>query len=84
MSKILISSVETYRFDSEEEVVSFLESVKDNNKYTLLSYSSRVKNLKSKGEIVDSWFQVQVKKVFNDEKEPSLEGNYFSTGLGDN
>lgn len=81
MSKILISTTETYRMDSEDEVAAFLEEVKKNSNYSLQSYSSKVKEIKAKGEVTDSWHQVQVRKIFNNEKEPDMGG--ISAGLGD-
>jgi hypothetical protein len=41
--------------------------------FTLASFSYKTRYQKSKGEIIDEWQLVTVKKVFNDEKEPYSE-----------
>jgi hypothetical protein len=66
MSKYLITTSETYRVDSEEEVNILLEEAKTSNKY-----DCQYKEKKIKGEVLDSWYKVTLVKNFNDEKEPS-------------
>jgi hypothetical protein len=70
MSKFLISTVETYRVDSESEVASMIETAKKDNKFILSKYQSEKKEVKAKGEVVDEYFKVQLTKIFNDIKEP--------------
>jgi hypothetical protein len=36
----------------------------------LASFSYKYKCTKQKGEIIDEWYQVSIKKVFNEEKDP--------------
>lgn len=69
--KILLSSVDTYRVDTVEEVEQLHEELKSNDNFTLTSFSYKTKYIKEKGEIVEEYQVVQAKKVFTDEKEPS-------------
>ena len=67
----LLTTTETYRFESENEVTAFLDSVKENQKnYILSKYSTVHKEKKVKGEVEDEWYRVTIVKVFNKEKEP--------------
>ena len=52
----LLTTTETYRFESENEVTEFLDSVKENQKNYILSK--------------DEWYRVTIVKEFNKEKEP--------------
>ena len=64
MSKFLVSTVETYRVDSDEEA-------KHSSMFELGKYSSEYKERKAKGEVIDSYYKVTLTKTFNDIKEPS-------------
>lgn len=70
--KYLISTTEIYRADSEVEAVQLIEDAKQDNHFILAKYTSQFKERKQKGEVVDSWYQVSLKKVFTDEKEPEF------------
>lgn len=70
--KYLISTTEIYRANSEAEAVQLIEEAKADNHFILAKYSSQFKERKQKGEVVDSWYQVSLKKVFTDEKEPEF------------
>ena len=70
--KYLISTTEIYRADSEAEAVQLIEDAKQDNHFILAKYTSQFKERKQKGEVVDSWYQVSLKKVFNYEKEPEF------------
>lgn len=72
MSKYLISTVETYRVDSEPEAVALIEEAKKGS-YSLGKYSTEYKERKSKGEVIDSFYKVTLTKLFNDIKEPDIE-----------
>lgn len=71
----LISVVEQYRLDSEEEVKEFIDSVKataDEKGYSIKSYSSTLKEKKKKGVVVADGYLVKIAKeydVFWDEEE---------------
>ena len=73
MAKYLISTVETYRVDTETQVKELIEEAKANPYYKLSKYASQKKEKKAKGEIVDEWFRVTLTKVFEDEKDPYAE-----------
>ena len=70
--KYLISTTDIYRADSEAEAVQLIEEAKQDNHFILAKYSSQFKERKQKGEVVDSWYQVSLKKVLTDEKEPEF------------
>lgn len=77
--KYLIRSVETYRVATEAEAKKAIEEAKADKAYTLSKYSSEYKCSKSKGEIVDEWWRVQLVKDFNVEKEPDTRVNVTYT-----
>ena len=89
MSKYLVSTVETYRVDSEAEVKQAIEEAKQNKSFTLTKYTSEYKERKLKGEVVDQYFKLQLTKVFNDIKEPDtyvdvnykVEAGYFPPAI---
>lgn len=82
MAKYLISTVETYRADSEGEAAQIINEAKACNDWNLSKYSSVKKERKIKGEVVDEWYKVSLVKIFDDEKEPSgtMEVNYTIGG----
>lgn len=66
--KIILSNTEIYRIDSEEEVKEAIEEAKTNadlEGYILKGYSSKIKEKKSKGEVIDSGYEVTLKKEYN-------------------
>jgi hypothetical protein len=71
--KYLITTTETYRVDSEEEVEAILEEAKNDSNYSLVKYSSMYKEKKAQGDVVDSWFKLTLTKTFTDEKEPDRD-----------
>ena len=70
MAKYLIKTVETYRCDTENEAKNFIESQKNGGQYTLSKYTSETKEVKEKGEVVDSYQLVSLTKVFDNAKDP--------------
>ena len=72
MSRHLISTTEVYRVDSEAECAEIIDAAKRNPQFELKKYTSVKKERKQKGEVIDSWYQVSLKKVFTDEKEPEF------------
>lgn len=70
MSKYLISSVDTYRVDSEIEAKELIEAAKADPMFNLKKYTTEKKCTKSKGEIVDEWLRVSLQREFTSEKEP--------------
>ena len=66
--KKLISVVEQYRLDTEEEATHFIEECKEDAEkhgYTLKSYSSTKKEKKAKGEIIDEAVLVKLAKDYD-------------------
>lgn len=78
MSKYLISTCETYRVESENEVKNTIEEAKKDKKFVLTKYVSEYKERKQKGEVIDNYYKLTLTKVFNDLKEPdcSVEVSY--------
>ena len=70
MAKYLVSTVETYRVDTESEATKAIEEAKQDNSYILGKYASEHKERKSKGEVVEEYWKLTLTKIFNDIKEP--------------
>lgn len=68
--KYLLTTVETYRVDSEENAAALIEQAKNEKGFALIKYNCEHKERKAKGEVVDSWFRVTLTKLFTDEREP--------------
>ena len=68
--KYLIATQEIYRVGTVEEVERLHEELKNDPIFTLGAFSYKYKCQKQKGEIIDEWQQVTVKKLFNEEKDP--------------
>ena len=68
--KYLINSVDVYRVPTVNDVERLHEELKNDSHFTLASFSYKTKQIKAKGEIIDEYQLVSVKKLFNDEKEP--------------
>lgn len=70
MSKFLINVVETYRVDTDDEAKKLIEEAKRSSMFSLGKYSSEYKEVKQKGEVVESYYKVSLAKTFNDIKDP--------------
>ena len=66
----LIKSSETYRINNESEVNALLEESKNDSSFELRGYTTKKKDVKVKGEIVDTYYLVTLIKAFNDENDP--------------
>lgn len=66
----LVNVVETYRVPTVEDAERLHQEMKNDPHFTVASFGYKTKQIKSKGEVVDEYQLVQVKKIFNDEKEP--------------
>jgi hypothetical protein len=66
----LTNVVETYRVDTEDQVLRMIEEAKQDNRFTLVKHTSQYKEKKAKGEVIDQWYKVSLTKQFGDEKEP--------------
>lgn len=71
MSKYLINRIDTFRVDTEEEAKVFIEQLKQGSG-ELLKHSIEYKEQKAKGEVIQSWYRLVVKRQYNDEKEPII------------
>lgn len=81
--KYLITTTEVYRVDEEGAATALIDSAKHDSSYDLMKYSSTKKERKSKGEVIDSWYQVSLTKSFNDEKDPISDVNVRYVNAGD-
>lgn len=67
--KTKLSILEKYRIDSESEVEEFLEDMKKDaatKGYLLDAYSSKKKEKKSKGTVIDEAYEVTVTKKYSE------------------
>ena len=69
MSKYLINRVDTFRVDTETEAKNFIEQLKKSDG-EVVKHSIEYKEQKSKGEVIQSWYRLIIKRQYNDEKEP--------------
>ena len=67
----LIKTTEVYRVETEEQAKNFIEEQKQNDTYEITKYATERKDRKVKGEIVESYYQTTITKVFNDIKDPT-------------
>lgn len=66
----LVQVTETYRVDTEDQVIKMIDEAKEDRRFTLVKHASQYKERKAKGEVVDAWYKVSLTKQFTDEKEP--------------
>lgn len=67
----MISDTTVYRVGTVEEVEKLHSELKADGRFELTSFSYKTKNIKEKGEILETYQLVTAKKVFNDEKDPT-------------
>lgn len=75
MSKYLLEVTEKYRVDSESEAGILIDDAKSDGRYTLSKYTNVRKEIKQKGEVVDSYHVVTLIKKMDNEKEPCGEAS---------
>ena len=73
MSIYLVKTTDVYRVDSVGEVEQLQKEIKGDPHFELESFAYQQKQVKQKGEIVDEYCLVTVKKKFNDPKEPTSD-----------
>lgn len=89
MIKWLIKSTNEFRLDTMEDVEAFhkdLQKEASTNGYTLTNFSWAEKEVKSKGEVIESYFQVKYTFVFNNLKDPEnafFKAEFPSSEMGD-
>ncbi len=71
--KYLITTVETYRVDTEAEAKELIETAKKDGTSILSKYTSEYKERKAKGEVIDEYFKVTLTRQFTDIKEPDTQ-----------
>ena len=72
VSKALVSTVESYRLETEDEVNRFKQEQReeaDRIGYVINTFNISLKEKKSKGEVVETWYIVSIKKIFEDPKD---------------
>lgn len=77
MAKYLISTTNTYRVANVEEALALRSELQRSDWGTLSSFTYAVKEVKSKGEIVDEFVVVKAKMDFNNVKEPEFDVDVF-------
>lgn len=75
MSQYLINTVETYRVDSEAEAVAAIDAAKKDKNFILSKYTTEYKEVKAKGEVIDTYYKVTLTKKFTDIKEPDCQAS---------
>lgn len=71
-----LSSVDKFRIDTIEEKDSFEDAVRQDGieqGYIVKGFKYTEKNVKEKGDIIDTFYIVEVSKEFQDAKEPYKE-----------
>lgn len=64
--RTLLSTVETYRVDTEGEAKALIEEVKaEADDYSVTNYSSTYKEKKKKGEVITTGYAVKVTKTYS-------------------
>jgi hypothetical protein len=74
MSRYLLKAVDTYRVPDEAAVEALHDELLEDPTFDLTGFSYKVKQIKSKGEVVEEYMVVQATKQFTNEKDP--EGSY--------
>lgn len=66
---ILLSQTEKYRAESEQEARDYITKVSEEQYqqgYKLIDSGSKYRNKKVKGDIADEWYEVTIKKSFEE------------------
>lgn len=66
----LLNGVNTYRVPTEEAALGLREELNNSPYGELTAFSYTVKEVKQKGEVIDTYYVVKAKLVFTNEKEP--------------
>lgn len=76
--KYLVKTTETYRVDSDAEVLSMINAAKESSQWEFEGHTSKKKQIKQKGQVVEEYYLLTLTKSFNDEKEPmdDIDINY--------
>lgn len=71
----LITRTDVFRVDTVAEVEQLHAELKEADGFELVAFSYKTKEIKQKGEVIDTYQLVTAKKVFNDEKNPDGFGD---------
>lgn len=77
MSKYLINAVDVYRVGTVAEVEKLHEELLNDNRFQLVEFSYKTKEIKAKGQVIEEYQVVKAKKLFNDEKDPDTTVDVF-------
>ena len=64
--KVKVKVVETFHVDSETEVESLVNESKADHSFVLTGYKRKLKEIKKKGEVIDSYYIVELSKTFDE------------------
>lgn len=70
MIKYLLTTTNTYRVATLNDVEAFHEELKHSDMFELNNFSYTVKEIKRKGEVIDMYYVIKYKITFTNEKEP--------------
>jgi len=71
--QFLISTTETYRTDTESEAATLINEAKNDKQFVLAKYTTEQKEIKAKGEVIETYFKVTLTKQFTSIKEPDIQ-----------
>lgn len=85
MEGYLCQTTEVYHVNTEKAAKDMIETAKKSSEFQLIKYLCEYKEIKQKGEVVDTYFKLTLVKSFNDIKEPlsfvkvnyEIEDGYF-------
>ena len=66
----LTKVVETYRADTEDEAQTLINDAREESMFELTKFTSDMKEVKSKGEVIDTYYLIGLTKVFTNAKDP--------------
>lgn len=70
MSRYLLKAVDTYRVPDEAAVETLHDELLNDPCFDLVGFSYKVKQIKTKGEVIEEYMVVQATKQFTNEKDP--------------
>lgn len=73
--KFLISTTEVYRTDTESEAAALVDEAKNDKKFVLAKYTTEQKEVKAKGEVIETYFKTTLTKQFTSIKEPDVQAS---------
>ncbi len=68
--RYLLKAVDTYRVPDEAAVEALHDELLNDPTFDLVGFSYKVKQIKTKGEVIEEYMVVQATKVFTNEKDP--------------